>query len=236
MIADALKKGLMSLPKNSRPSWHLRLGGAVLLVGLQASDFVAYAQHPAPARPDATSEAPSTQPEPAPTPTHPSPKVGPDRATLQALREHLDLRRLELDQEREALSELRVSLEAVDIVAEPEAIATWRAVEDDSRARENRNHLLSLLAQELTAEALQAVALPQLAEGQLIAPQERKLVWTRLAANLRRGPAGDGEPLKVLEKSTPVVIVAHHAAGGWSLVASPFGFGFVLHSQLLVDQ
>ena len=231
----------MSLPKKSRTLWRPRLGGALLAIGLQAGAFATHAQQSVPDLPGAASAAPATQSAPAPTqiaptPTQPIAEAGPDRATLEALRAHLEQRRLELNQEREDLAKQRANFEAVDVAAEPALIATWRAIEDDSRALDNRTRLLDLLAERLTAEALQAVALPQFADGQLIVPQERKLVWIRSAANLRHGPTGEGQPFKVLDKSTPVVIVAHHAAGSWSLVASPSGFGFVLSGQLQVDQ
>lgn len=156
-----------------------------------------------------------------------------DAAALEALVGRLAARRSELNARRQALAGERARLSAVDEPAGEADLALWRDRAAAGDRLERDMQALRTLRGVLTPEALQAVSLPEASTGQRLVP-DPGLSRTTIGVNLRVVPGHP--PFAVVKADTLVVRLATDVGGGWSLVATPSGIGFVPVSQLSREQ
>ena len=172
---------------------------------------------------------PAPAPRPAPAPAAPAPRVdtSTEAAALADLAARFATRRAELDERRQALARERERLSAVDRPAGEADIALWRDRHATAERLKRDLQTLRALKGALTSKALKAVSLPKGSAGKGLAP-DAGLSRTVIQVNLRKAP--ESPPSAVLKADTLVVRLA--TGGGWSLIATPSGIGFVPASQL----
>ena len=150
-------------------------------------------------------------------------------AKLRDLAARFVARRSELDARRERIAREHDRLTAVDRPAGDAVLSLWRDRTAAVGLLERDMEDLRALVGSLTAEALKAVSAGKSVSAQALAPAPG--LWrTAIDANLRHAPGGP--PFAVLKAGTIVAQLATDSGGGWSLVAAPFGIGFVPASQL----
>ena len=190
-------------------------GGAALFLGVGLWAASAHAQKAAP----------------IPAPAREAPAAAVDTAmeaeALERLAAHLAARRSELETRRQALARERERLSAVDRPAGESDLALWRDRHATAERLKRDLQTLRALKGALTSKALKAVSLPKGSAGKGLAP-DAGLSRTVIQVNLRKAP--EAPPSAVLEADTLVVRLA--TGGGWSLIATPSGIGFVPASQL----
>ena len=175
--------------------------------------------------------APAPESVPLPVPEMPTSTVdtAAEAASLERLAAHLATRRAELDARRQALAGERDLLSAVDRPAGDAEIALWRERGTTGDLLQRDMKALRGLLGALTPEALQSVSLPEGSTGPTLVP-DPGLSRTAIEVNLRAVP--EAPPFAAVKAGTLVVRLATETAGGWSLVATPNGIGFVPTSHL----
>ena len=203
--------------------------GSPLAAAVAAAAFLGFGLFAAAAA--AQDAARKAAPIPAPAPAAPAPGVdtSTEAAAFADLAARLATRRAELDGRRQALAREHALISAVDQPAGEEEIALWRERNATGDRLERGLEELRALIRALTPEALRAVSLPEGSTGPALEP-DAGLLRTALAVNLREAPTSP--PFATLEAGALVARLATDAAGGWSLVATPSGIGFVPASQL----
>ena len=148
---------------------------------------------------------------------------------LQRLAADFKRQRADLDARRHALQrDLDVLSAAGRAATNAEFnVLRQRIAAADSLAQDIEH--LRALVRELTPLALEELARRELRTNLGLKASSR-LLRTEIAVNLRSVP--DGPPVEVLGAESLVVRLATDDRSGWSLVATPRGFGFVPGSQL----
>ena len=146
-------------------------------------------------------------------------------ARLAARRSELDARRQDIAREFERLS-------TIDQPAGEAELALWRDQAAVGDGLERDMEAVRALIGVLQPETLEAVSLPEASTGQTVAP-DPGLSRTTIDVNLRAVP---GHPPFAVVKADTLVLRLATDAGGWSLVATPSGIGFVPVSQLSREQ
>ena len=170
--------------------------------------------------------APAPAPEPG-TPAPPSEAV--EAEALQRLATEFAERRAALNERRQALARERDLLMAVNRPAGDAELARWRDRNATGDRLKRDVETLRGLIEALTPETLAAVSLPEGSAGPALNP-EPGLRRTTIEVNVRAAP--EKPPFAALKADTLVVYLASDGAGGWSLIATPLGIGFVPASQL----
>ena len=138
-----------------------------------------------------------------------------------------------LDRRREELASERARLLAVDRPADEADIMLWRKCHARGVALEKDVEVLQALATSLTSEALEQVPIPETIVAGAFKPD---VGWarTKLQVALRSAPESAQKGMQALEVDTLVARLA--SDGGWSVVATALGIGFVPSSQLRNEQ
>ena len=173
--------------------------------------------------------APAPLPAPAVSEDATTPSAGEASEALKRLAAEFAERRAALNERRQALAREHDLLMAVDRPASEEELARWRDLNATGDRLQRDIDALRGLIQVLTPEALQAVSLPDGSAGPPLTP-DPGVSRTSIEVNLRAAP--EQPPIAALKADTLVVRLANDGAGGWSLVATPQGIGFVPSSQL----
>lgn len=209
-----------------RTAWHAVIAAhlvAVILGGGPATP-IAQAQQAAPAPAAVPAAAPATA---STTASRVNPTV--EAAALQALLRQLQARRSELDVKREALSEERTRISAVDQPASAEQIEQWRDRDAVGRRSQQRVAMLEGLLDALTSGSFQAISPPGERKYEFL-NSDVGLKSTSLEVALRETP--EGAFAIVLPPNTLVLQIAADAGGAWSVVVAAEGSGYVPTSML----
>ncbi|MDE0206080.1 MAG: hypothetical protein OXP66_08630 [Candidatus Tectomicrobia bacterium] len=174
--------------------------------------------------------APAPLPAPAISEEAASPPSGDEMSEkLRLLAAEFAERRAALNQRRQALARERDLLMAIDRPAGEEDLARWRDLNSAGDRLQRDIDTLRGLIGVLTPEALQDVSLPDGSAGLALTP-DPGVTRTSIEVNLRAAPKHP--PFAALKADTLVVRLANDGDGGWSLVATSQGIGFVPSSQL----
>ena len=194
------------------------IGVVILAFGFVATNLAAQEVTPPPLPAPGVSEAVTK-----------TPSAGETWEALKRLAADFAERRAVLSERRRALEREHDLLEAVDRPASEEQLARWRHLNAIGERLQREIDTLRGLIEVLTPEALQTVSLPGRSAGPRLTPSAGVL-RTSIEVNLRVGP--EQPPIAALKADTLVVRLANDGAGGWSLVATSHGIGFVPSSQL----
>ena len=155
--------------------------------------------------------------------------AGSEAELLDRLAARLAERRSALDRRRKALELARAHLREVDRPAGRADIDRWRDCRTRSDALRKDVGVLQALTGVLTPEALERVSASE-TDGVGVFRPDVGWARTRLQVALRGAPDITREGMHALEEGALVVRLA--GGGGWSVVATAFGIGFVPSSQL----
>ena len=173
--------------------------------------------------------APAPLPAPVSEESTPTSEAVQTSEALKRLAAEFAERRAALNERRQALAREHDLLMSVDRPASEADLARWRDRNATGDRMQRDIDTLRGLIKVLTPEALQAVSLPEGSAGPALTP-DPGLSRTTIEVNLRAAP--EKPPIAALKAETLVVRLANDGAGGWSLVATPQGIGFVPSSQL----
>lgn len=193
-------------------------GVSILVIGIATTNISGQEDAPVPAPAPVVSEETTT-----------TPNAGKTLAVLRRLAAEFAERRAALNERRQALAREHDLLMAVDRPAGEEELARWRNLNAIGERLQRDIDALRGVIEVLTPEALQNVSLPDGSEGPPFAP-DPGVSRTSIEVNLRAAP--ELPPIAALKAGTLVVRLANDGNGGWSLVATSQGIGFVPSSQL----
>ena len=194
------------------------VGVLILAIGPLVTNISAQEVAPAPRPAPAVSKEVTTTPD-----------AGEALEALKRLAAGFAERRAALNERRQALVREHDLLMAIDRPASEEELARWGNLNAIGERLQRDVDTLRGLIKVLTPEALQAVSIPKGSSGPPFA-SDAGVSRTSIEVNLR--PAPQRAPIAALKADTLVVRLANDGAGGWSLVATSHGIGFVPSSQL----
>ena len=151
-----------------------------------------------------------------------------EAVSLELLAARLAARRSELDARRQRIAREIDRLSAIDSAAGEVELALWRDRAAVADRLERDIEAVRALIGALTPKTLQAVSPTEASTGTTLAP-DPALLRTTIDVNLRAAP---GIPPFAVAKTDTLVVQLATDVGGWSLVATPSGIGFVPVSQL----
>lgn len=178
-----------------------------------------------------TTDGPTQDIAPAPAPAPALEPAAPDETSeaLKRLATQFAERRAVLNERRQALAHEHDLLMAVDRPAGEAELSRWRDRNATGDRLQRDIETLRGLIEALTPETLKAMSLPEGSAGRSLKPDPG--LWrTIVEVNVRAAP--EASPFVALKAGALVVHLASDSAGGWSLVATPQGIGFVPVSQL----
>ena len=196
----------------------ISVGVAIVAIGFVATSLRAQEVAPAPLPALGVSEAVTK-----------APSAGETSEALKRLAADFTERRAVLSERRRALAREHDLLMATDLPASEEQLSRWRKLNSIGDRLQKDIDTLRGLSEVLTSEALQAVSLHARSADPPLTPSAGVL-RTSIEVNLRAGP--EQPPVAALKADTLVVRLANDGVGGWSLVATSQGIGFVPSSQL----
>ena len=154
----------------------------------------------------------------------------PIRDALNQLSSDFAVRRSKLDERRQALQRQRERLVATDLPATEADLGLWRIRQSTSERLGREIQALRALTDALNPRTIQATLIRLKKDAGAPLMPDLGLSLTGTEVNLRNKP--EDEAFQVLKEGTLVARLLITSPGGWNVVATPLGIGFVPNSQL----